>query len=112
MKACPDCLCKNKWYTGWSGLFVWFPFVAGYIITGVAWYYAYNYYTQYNSDEENKYALCEWNKKVLYILAVVCILPWVNTVFGSVLLTMLVQLNAVQIKLDNGDEDEDGTVCA
>ena len=106
MKSCPECVCRTRWYTGWSGLFVWFPFVAGYIITAVAWYYGYQYHTQYNSDGENRFALCEWNKKVFYILAFLCFLPWVNFVFGSVLLTMLVQITSIQNKLDNGEDDE------
>ena len=106
MKPCPECVCTQKWYTGWAGMFVWFPFVAGYIISAVAWYFAYQYHTQYNSDKNNRYALCEWNKKVLYVLVFLCFLPWVNTVFASVLLTMLVQINHMQNKLDNGEDDE------
>jgi len=97
---------SHSWDTGVSGLFVWFPFVAGYIITAVAWYFGYQYHMQYNNDSENRYALCEWNKKVLYILAFLCFLPWVNFVLASVLLTMLVQINSMQSKLDNGEDDE------
>ena len=105
MRSCPECICRTRWYTGWGGLFVWFPFVAGYIIAAVAWYFGYQYHMQYNTDSDNRYALCEWNKKVLYILAFLCFLPWVNCVVASVLLTVLVQIRAIQDKLDNGEEE-------